>query len=466
MATQPVPSAKERVLSLLNLPEPVAESPGTPGPALSGLAEPPDVPRGTPEPTVAEPPPVVILPAAEIDEEFRFQDEPVGEPLPESQPLPDAKEELLEGLTGDARTKVENQISALLSMPRGRRMYEHFQVMRQLEAPAEQGGFGFRPTVEQIREWRSAHTDLGSMEFEFESGDPDRHGRFGRFWLTDGEGRVRPGAPEFAARLPYLLYSTDPALYSRAAGPVIHNLLHGPSGLYARAKSAASDEDRNRIMAHAQFVDDYVFGRGVSSVEPPGGVGDALKAERAEIGREKRRIADERVALHSARVNGFMSNALAEVGDHLTADVAAALDGLKGVQTDRTLAALQRDFADEMRASIARDPETVRELNMAEERAARSLRPEDAAAMVRAYRNHFRRAIEAGRTKFLTDVGASVKRRSEDRHRQLAAAAARTEVTASGVPVAQTVSTIPGRLQGETREAHMKRTVHGMLSTP
>lgn len=102
--------------------------------------------------------------------------------------------------------------------PRGQGIWSNHVAMQQLAAPPEEGGIGFKPEPDQIKQWQRTHSILDEMSMDFTSGQPDAAEKFVNYWFgKDVNGQVMDGASQIAESLPVILAKENPEAYQRIA---------------------------------------------------------------------------------------------------------------------------------------------------------------------------------------------------------------------------------------------------------
>ncbi|NBW07812.1 MAG: hypothetical protein EBR82_07275 [Caulobacteraceae bacterium] len=226
-------------LAVLQQQAPVA----APEPAVT--APPPEAPAGSLEPGAQ---PQTDLPIqAEDDFELDLSKNPLNE-----EPAADPAAPALEAPMTRREAEVEFQ-QLLKTNPRFQRIYENHTQLSKLAAPPEEGGIGFRPDADQVREWHQAHATMDQMIRDFSTGTPDAMKNFVDFWVgKDASGATMRGADQFAENFPVLLAQSNPEAYQKIGTHYGTNVV---STLTQMAQSAGySDDDKARLVDAANIL--------------------------------------------------------------------------------------------------------------------------------------------------------------------------------------------------------------------
>lgn len=432
----------------------------------------------TPDPVLDTAAPVPELSFEDDPPELDFDAEPEAAPVAVAPPVTEDPNPNFEGLLPK---EVEN---AFMKTNRGRHLLTTYKSMRDLRAEPQidpatgqnNGGLGFIPNSEQIREFHRAHSDMRAMEHEF-SANPQS---FAVNWFApDAQGNFRDGVEGVIGALPGVLdqiYATanqsgNKALADRAEGlfkaafiPMATGYL---DGLYARAKALPNPQDREYYLNAARALEYDLTGkhRGDDALAPP-------KPEDALVLRE-RELADR-----EQRLNAWQTRSLTEqqkqaenqifqtIDQTLEGDIDKALSSVKSGLTPRAYRAAVADYKAEIQKAVRSNHIGWRDFNFSLSKA-RAARGADAQqAPVQAYQQLARQAIRNTYRTVLQELADGSVRQNAAQHSTAAAAAANTAPAANGgQPPAQSV--VQGakvtRMPGEDMTDYAKRRMDTVL---
>lgn len=204
------------------------------------------------EPAAAEGQPQTNLPV-QADEEFvlDLSKNPLEE---EAEPAAAAPVEEQSPEATMSRKQFDAEFNELAKKhPRFRQILAGNAEMSRIAAPPEEGGIGFRPEAEQVRQWHQSHSTMDQMMQDFTSGHPDAAKNFINFWMgRDASGATLRGVDTFVETLPVVLAESNPEAYQKIG-------THFGSQLVANLTQMASsgsynDEDRARLTDAANIL--------------------------------------------------------------------------------------------------------------------------------------------------------------------------------------------------------------------
>lgn len=428
--------------------------------SLNRSAEPPvelqpQAPAPVPEPVVpvaAEPAPAepveaqqTDLPVQAVEEDFEL--DLSKNPLDESAPQETAVEP-----PASRKQWEEGFQDFIKSNPRGQKIWANHAEMARVSAPAEEGGIGFRPDADQIKQWHSAHTTMDRMMMDFTSGDPNTVKNFVDFWFgKDQQGRALDGVGQIAEKLPSLLAESNPEVYQKIGTHYGSALIHQLSSLAASGQHSEADAAR---LADAALVLGAITGiqAGAAAQPAPAKETDELAAARARI----RELESGRVSQSQSQIKQTVFRSLDTV---LERDAESALAPLKQTYKDEPLVfnALKAQMVHEMRQVASTNPAIGAEINNAMTRMIRSGSTDQLDGVIRLWRKGYSDHIPSARSKYLKAAGVALTSKADESRTILQQASVKTAPNPGSAP-GQSIRN-PERQPGEPMQDFVRRLI-------
>lgn len=437
-----VESIRDAIVASRN---PVAETP-------MGLQ--PSAPAPSPES------PAIVTPAASPVEQAAEVSQPQTDlPVQEASPFDDFELDLstnpLEAAPVEqpspervmTRRESEEEFRELRkSNPRFNRIYENHVEMARLAALPEEGGIGFKPEVEQVKQWHSSHANLDEMVQDFTSGSPQAAAKFVSHWFNANDGYQN--SAQVAAAIPEVLAQVNPEAYQAVGthyGNAIINQLTQLAGVSSRTpEEVARLNDAILLLSHVTGV------KPTQQQAAPAPANDEVAALRAEVQRLK--YGTQQQAQGNIR-QAFTQN----LDKVLAADADAALASLKGSADPIVYESLRKSMVDQMREAAISNPAIRRELDNSLKRMMRSGQLGDMSGEVRLWRQGYKDPLPQIRSQFLKAAGFSVTRPADEARAVMQQAQNKTAPTQGTAP--QHSTPIQGRQPGEDTRSWMARTM-------
>lgn len=437
--------------------------------SLNRSAEPPaelqpQAPASVPEPVTpvaAEPAPVeqveapqTDLPVQAVEEEFEL--DLSKNPLDET-----PQEAVVEPPASRKQWEVGFQ-DFIKSNPRGQRIWDNHAEMARVAAPVDEGGIGFRPDADQIKQWHSAHATMDRMMMDFTSGDPGAVRNFVDFWFgKDQQGRALDGVDQIAEKLPTLLAETNPEVYLKIGTHYGSSLIEQLSSLASSGRHSEADAAR---LADAALVLSAITGIQAGPAAAPqqpaaAKESDELAAARARI----RELETGRVSQSQGQIKSTVFRSLDQV---LERDADSALAALKETYKDEPLVldALKSKMVQEMRSIVSSNPAIGAEINNAMTRMIRSGNVDKSQldGVIRLWRKGYSDRIPETRSRYLKAAGVALTSKANESRAILQQADSKTAPNPGSAP-GQSVGN-PERQPGEPMQDYLRRIVTSRIN--
>lgn len=474
-------------------PSPSSASPTAPSsaPTEASPSAPADE-KVTVTPSAPEAPAAPAAESVEDEYEVNFDDEPPaaaapaapgeekGEDKNAAAPAKSEQEEvddLAQQIKAGVFKNPDEVEAAFLRTARGRQQLSDFKLMRQLAEPPQAdgtGGLGFRPSIEQIKQFHTASAELAQLDDMFYSGRPDQQEQFWGQWFSKGpDGKAHQQGISAASTIAAGLFKSDPAYY-RAAADVFYkdaadhffSLAKDPS-ISATPKERAGWLDAARVLTHfvnpnaplPELPKEYIQ----SGVMPPSPKPTPAEQELAQLkAQQAEREASERKHREESTHQSITSSRQKLV----KSDIDRALRFLEPAAKDHpTLVnqakiGLYHDVIDSLKQNKA----GMVEYNRLYQKAMQSGQPSDIEAASAKFREIARPVIKhLTINKYYKDYSPLVVKQSSERHARASEAAQKAGTTVNGQPAAQPAGAVLRQQPGETHEQMLKRTFQGIL---
>lgn len=308
----------------------------------------------------------------ELDDDFDF-DAPPSEPKAagasgeEGEPAASREEEneiwksikeiSLDDITNDPEV-ADRVRGALFKTGRGRRMLQHHSQMNELARPHDEGGIGFTPTNDQIRDMyaRSAAFEDLSADLEEASSDPTKAERLLNFMLNGAEG-PRESAVTLAQKFPAVLAKVAPQAFQGLQSAMLSNYLRV---LDMQAQRAPNEQDRAYAAklrdALAYNLGQYNPDQAQQPGQPAPGQHRTKDPELERLMRENAEMREQLSGAERANLDSYIDNFLgdsrsvvSDMLDKALPDVRTLLGG------DAIAAPYLRDRIDDVLDRVSRD---------------------------------------------------------------------------------------------------------------
>ncbi len=346
-------------------------------------------------------------------------------------------------------------IEKFLKTPRGREIMGRAKLANELAKPSAEGGIGHVPSVQDVRQYFSSHRAAVQMYADFNSGDPGRIGNFFAHWLA-------PNTQAGMNALQHLeptLAQIGPEAYGSVATPIMQRY---EAALIDKWRSASDPALKQALYQAAQIIhhdthDEWLPEQAFAS----GPAKPATQQEREQIQGEWQRLNQARYQVqreNDSRWNGALLGAQHQT---LGSEIDKAFKQLSTMRekTPVVYDSLKERFANQVRQSLASDPEVW---NLYLGRIEQARRTGDPAAMkqvVDHYRTLVVNRISSQRIPFLKQAGVAVRQQNSDAHAQLRRIASNTAPSNTGVPVKKSVVPASARKPGESNENYRERRI-------
>lgn len=453
----------------------MGEPASTPSVSASASPEPAVVteqPAATPEPS----------PVPDFDE-LQFPDETDHNPPPvAAQPGTDGKpaptgdrSDLGELENADLSTMLPKDVfEKLLQSPRGQKYYKGFQLFQACAKPVEQGGLGFTPSVEQLKEFHQDSQDFRLMSHEFHNGSPEYAQNWVKQWFQPGPQGYSQGAMQVAKSfIPTMagMAASNPqaaAMYREIATPVVLNYIEE---LYREAAQESTREDRITQYNVARIVEQKVTGKfrpvPEEALEPGYRATPATDPRQAEVDGKLKFINEfeqRQTQQANQQFEGAIGNAIYK---NVEADTDHALKSLAEAYPKSTFAAIRKGFIDDVYRQV-NSPQSranLRNFTIARDEARRVRTPEAIEAAATAWRSVARPIVRQLHSQYMADNAPQIIARSNARNATLDEASTKRGTTGVVQSPQKNLAAGPSARQpGETYEQYMYRTTAALMA--
>ncbi len=426
----------------------MADGPASPTPAAASPAveqTPAPSPESAPvtETTVTEIPASGLegVQAQEDPEDFSFSDE--------------APKSVADAPTADADKRdwsklLPKEVEAqFLKTQRGTRMLESFKRDRELEKLPSEGGLGYIPTAEQIKESAGLASSMHDMARDFHSGNPENAKNFINQWFLRGaNGQASAGAQVVAQNfLPTLIEQANggseaaAALYREAARPAV---LRYVEEAYDRADSMQDPELRTIWFNVARMIEKDITGkfRPISEEQLAGTapVQQGPDPREAEIDRKLHVVQSFEQRQAQQREQQFGQTIKTAIQTALMSDIREALKPILDQYPTTISNDLVEKFHDKVVAEVRQNPANLDAFKRAAEVARRDPSQANIQNAARAWATVARQVIRSKRGAYINDALKPRVEESQKRHDVLAEASQKRGTTSMAQPVGKDLS--------------------------
>lgn len=360
-------------------------------------------------------------------------------------------------------------LNEILKSPEGQRLYQRMaqghKFVKELAKPTTEGGIGHNPSVQDVRNYFTAHTNAVAMWGDYTSGDPKRVGNFLGHWFgRDKSGNIRPSSMQALEQLEPALAQIGPEEYSQVATPILQRY---KDSIVAKWQTETDPKLKEalRLAAHVLHHDindewlanDEAFG--APSAQPANGNGNRTAQERAEIQRQWDQLNAAKHAGVQESVGRWNSQLHAAEQQVLDGEIEKALKPLAAMKTatPEVYNSVKDRFVRQVEAALQSDPELWRLYQARVEQARRTGNPAVIEQVVKNYLNLAVPVIQAKRKPFLKGAGGVVQQQNDASHAQLRLTASKTAPGNSGEAVRQSVVPASKQQDGESAEEYRTR---------
>lgn len=458
---------KEQFSQALSTPAAAVESPAPAPPPTPDAAPASPPPPSAPEPPVVTPagdaPDLAISDAEPESEEFKFPDEI------DTAPAKPAEISTDDGLSGGALSKDAERAaeSALMRTERGRQMLASFKRDRELRTD-----LGFIPDAAQVKTLHAQSQRYDMAVRDFTSAKPEAAQRWITNWLAPQGEKASPGAMQVATQLVPLLksqYESNPAareLYAAIAAPAVAEYF---DELYDYAKSMPTRQERVQWMNVARFAEAHFRGGEFREIPEElvetGKDPNAVDPRVVEIDQREARIKDWETQQSQRAEQQFNATVKSSVEAPLMADIDAALSRVREHHSERSYAAIAKDFHAEVVRMTRANPANLRAYFEARDVARANPSQENFQKAGKAWAEAARPSIRNLRAQYINDALEKNAQESAGRIKTLEEASQKRGAPSVAAPVAKSIAVgSDGPQPGESHRDFKQRQFTAMLS--
>lgn len=296
------------------------------------------------------------------------------------------------------------------------------------------------PSVDEIKEMRTAFSDRIGMEHDFSSADPQNAAQ----WIKNWNSFSPDGMATVASMLPDALAAMNQKAYVAVAQPVMNRFL---DYMY-QTPGVDNPELREKLLNAARMTewwlngmpfqggyrDDQRIQGGTQAQPPPDPREQQLAARERQIQEHDQRARTEAVAGFDKQVNG-------RIWQNINAEVDKSLAALKPLYpNDVSFQAVRDHFVNSLKQTLVGDKVALRQFDVARERARQTRSAEDQESLVNQYLAMTRRALHTIRGPFVTNASKGFKQASDARHQSLQRSANKVGATSAAAPRPQGIT--------------------------
>lgn len=360
----------------------------------------------------------------------------------------------------DAKPEKEDPddvVGQVLATPRGKRIYAAHRMLQDLAKLPEEGGLGFRPDAEQIKQFYSAHEDFQRMQQDF----TDESGRqnFANYWFgVDQQGRALPGAVEMAEQLPVLVSRTNPQAFQAMARPIAEALVNRYIEL---AEQSGNQEDQQMFLRIADTLSRDQLRRPILKAnEQQAAIPPEFQQELDRIKREKELYEQQVRRAQQARASEFVKEIDNALASHLEADVERALQHASHAKNANPFLyqSVKDKLVSDLKSFLSRNTGGMRLVENVKQQAIRSGDRQMIGNVVQAHRKLYVDQLTSLRTNALKALNVTVTQKTQATAQKLQQTQGRTAPNAQPVPTAVSDTQHGDKpMPGESRKAFMVR---------
>lgn len=381
----------------------------------------------------------------------------------------------------DDKTDPDSEVGKLLATSRGRRIYASFkkdQMLAEPEGEDGQGGIGFSPSVEQVKQFYRDSHDLSLMQHHFDSGQPASIEEFAKFWFApQQDGKPRPGASVFANAMPDMLQKINPELniavarnyVNRYVNVAVDRMLEAASSQDVSTEAGVQKQKELYLAAQHMHRDAYGqwFDPKARTARTKGP--EPVSAELAALNQLRSQVASERKADFQSRWDNFRNTTDNSIDRALNYDVDQALKAVKEHYKDAPLVyeGIRDRLVREVQQAVAKNRDGMGRFQLRYDQSQSGMNQDDIKELTRMYRQMAAQVIMSKRPEYLKAAAVSLKQQSDANHGKLREASAKKNVTAAGQPAAQDIrAALPQKKPGESHAEFMNRLVGAGMGQP
>lgn len=360
-----------------------------------------------------------------------------------------------------SRSQWDKEFTATLEKhPRGRAFLESHRELSKVAAPPEDGGIGFRPDAEQIREWYSAQSQMDQMRADFIHGTPESRSNWVYNWFgKDDQGRTFPGADQVIEALPETLSKVNPEAYSKIGSHYRAELLTHIATLAERGNYSPEDKER---LNDAALLLSTITGIPINGTASPKA---APESPNAEVQRLQQRVRELETVHQRKAQEGIHAKVMGYLDDTVARDVDQALAPLKDAFKNSPLIfeATRNQAIAEVK-QVARSNRSVgAEIEKALSVMVRSGTTNGVDRVQKLFRGAYSDPLKVIRSKYLQAAGVALVGKNDEQRAILQQSANKT-APANGAAPAQS-QTFSARQQGESVDDFRRRSIRERMTS-
>jgi hypothetical protein len=354
---------------------------------------------------------------------------------------------------------------AFLRTNRGKQMLQRYKEMRELAKDPSEGGLGFIPNVQQIKQFHEDASGFEQMSYDFHSLNPDRMTNWANFWFEPSKNPAQLRAQSLiASQLPSILRDLNPDAYGSFARTLIGD--HMVNELLEKARAQSDPQERAFFARFARTVYEYVNGESnapditelTGDPRPPAPDPKVVELQ-TQLSQRNAQDAQRRQQALVARKRTNTTKLSTERRNRYDALLAQALAPIKE-RLEKTVffAPTIDNFISEVDNIVRKSPGWGR-YEMLAEQAVMSGSPEAFKAANDQYFLLAKPVIKNLRTKYLRDAGALLSNQNAAAHATHQTAANSGSLPGGGAPTESAGGSAgkPARLPGESMQEWLER---------
>ncbi len=407
---------------------------------------------------VAEVPAVTEVPII-TEDDFLLDVDSDEPPVTEAAPLTETEPVLAD--SEDVPNEVQG---AFLATSRGRRMLGAFKTMREIEKLPSEGGLGFVPTINEIKEFHAAQQDWQSMQRDFSAPEPEAKARFLDFWVgPDNNGQVRPGTEELVELLPVYLNERNPQAFQRLARPMYEGLAQR---FLALAEQHPAEKDA--LIAAADLIMHDQLGKPRGSALNPNVAAPAQNQLPPEIQREleegrrlRLQMQQQQTAQQQQAVTTFSQTIEAKKKEALDADVDRVLSkATMAKQIDPFLfESVKSAVKQKIQSYLTQNTTGMDRVNHLVNRAVQTRNPQMVGTIVQEYRRLYGSTFTAAMKDAMRALNVTVAEKTQATAQTLQKSQGFNAPTMSAAAPSNNGATNANRLPNESRKQQLARVI-------
>lgn len=354
---------------------------------------------------------------------------------------------------------------------RGRQMLTAFKERRDLAKLPSEGGLGFIPSADQIKEYFKRSTDYESMLTDFDTASPQIVRGWAEHWFAPDEQGKLTESQIVAAREVINVAQAHPVLYKQFAIPAVNNYVNE---LYDLGERSATPEDREYYTRLAVAIEGHITGKtpevdfeAVKQGIKPQPKPDPLANERAQLRQREMAIEQQQQKAIQSRQQNIDRVIVEQRNNQIDSDISEALKQVpENIRNTSFFSSALKDFKQNVQKNIQLNETGLRRYLNLQEKARRSGKSEDIKEAADFWSKQLARpVIRQLRSPFIREASKIILQESEKRHTDLTQHSQSSGTTQAGTPVASSI--LPGsptRQKDETMDEYMERMVRSRIA--